>query len=197
MAFVNVPSREIFLKIVYYGAGLCGKTANVEHVHARAPAAARGNLISLKTESERTLFFDFMPLEVGQIRGYRVRLHLYTVPGQVFYKASRKLILKGVDGIVFVVDSQSARLEANLEALEDLGDNLAELGDSLREIPCVVQYNKRDLPEIEPVPRLRALLNPMGAPEVESAAKSGVGVMETLQAVSRGVLQRMGGRKVA
>ncbi|MDC3957573.1 GTP-binding protein [Polyangium jinanense] len=197
MAFVNVPSREIFLKIVYYGAGLCGKTANVEHVHARAPEASRGNLVSLKTESERTLFFDFMPLEVGQIRGYRVRLHLYTVPGQVFYKASRKLILKGVDGVVFVVDSQTARLEANVEALEDLGDNLAELGAARGEIPCVVQYNKRDLPEIEPIPRLRELLNPMGAPEVESAAKSGVGVMETLQAVSRSVLQRMGGRKVA
>jgi mutual gliding-motility protein MglA len=196
MAFVNVPSREIFVKIVYYGAGLCGKTANVEHLHARAPEAARGNLLSLKTESERTLFFDFMPLEVGRIRGYRVRLHLYTVPGQVFYRASRKLILKGVDGVVFVVDSQSARLEANVEALEDLGDNLAELGQSLGDLACVVQYNKRDLPEIEPVSRLRALCNPMGVPEVESSAKSGAGVMQTLQVVTRGILHRMN-RKVA
>ena len=196
MAFVNVPSREIFVKIVYYGAGLCGKTANVEHIHARAPEAAKGNLVSLKTESERTLFFDFMPLEIGQVRGYRVRLHLYTVPGQVFYKASRKLILRGVDGVVFVVDSQSARIEANVEALEDLGDNLAEIGESLREIPCVVQYNKRDLPGIEPIPSLRALCNPMGVPEVESAANKGVGVTETLQAAARGVLLRLN-RKVA
>jgi mutual gliding-motility protein MglA len=196
MAFVNIPAREIFLKIVYYGAGLCGKTANVEYLHSRAHEGARGNLVSLKTESERTLFFDFMPLELGKIRGYRVRLHLYTVPGQVFYKASRKLILRGVDGVVFVVDSQTARMEANVEALEDLGDNLAELGESLREIPCVVQYNKRDLPEIEPVSRLRALLNRMGAPEIESSANKGIGVMETLQAASRGALQRMN-RKAA
>jgi mutual gliding-motility protein MglA len=196
MAFVNVPSRELFCKIVYYGAGLCGKTTNIEHLHARAPEEARGKLISLKTQSERTLFFDFMPLELGSVRGYRVRLHLYTVPGQVFYQASRRLISRGVDGVVFVVDSQTARLEANLEAWEDLTENLAEQGTSLDDIACVVQYNKRDLPDIEPVERLRALLNTKGLPEVESAASTGAGVVETLQAAARGVLRRMA-RKVA
>jgi len=196
MPFINVPSRELFCKIVYYGAGLSGKTANVEHLHARAPAAARGNLVSLKTESERTLFFDFMPLELGSLRGYRVRLHLYTVPGQVFYRASRKLILKGVDGIVFVVDSQTARLEANAEALEDLHENLDELGVSFEDVPCVVQYNKRDLPDIEPIAHLRARFNPRRLPEVESNARAGEGVLETLQKVSRLMLQRMA-RKVA
>lgn len=196
MAFVNVPSREIFCKIVYYGAGLCGKTTNIEHLHAHAPAATRGNLISLKTASERTLFFDFMPLELGSVRGYRVRLHLYTVPGQVFYQASRRLISKGVDGVVFVVDSQTARLEANAEAWEDLTENLAEQGTSVREIPCVIQYNKRDLPDIEPIERLRAMLNARGLPEVESAASAGVGVVETLQVTAREVLRRMS-RKVA
>lgn len=191
MSFINVPAREIFCKIVYYGAGLCGKTANVKHIYARAPAASRGSLITLDTESERTLFFDFLPLALGEIRGYKVRLQLYTVPGQVFYQASRKLILKGVDGVVFVADSQLARREANAESMEDLRDNLEELGTPLAGLPLVVQYNKRDLRGIESVASLRALLNPMGAPEVESAAASGEGVIETLHLVARAVIRKL------
>ncbi|HMY16588.1 MAG TPA: gliding motility protein, partial [Polyangium sp.] len=144
MAFVNFPARELYCKIVYYGPGLCGKTTNVEKLHAGAPTQSRGNLVSLKTESERTLFFDFLPLELGKLRGYRVRLHLYTVPGQIFYRASRKLILKGVDALVFVADSQRARREANIESLQDLHENLAELDLELREVPCVTLYVHAD-----------------------------------------------------
>lgn len=189
MSFYNAFSRELFLKIVYYGPGLCGKTTNVEHLYERAPSAMRGSLVSLKTESERTLFFDFMPLDLGEIRGNKVRLQLYTVPGQVFYRASRRLILKGADAIVFVADSQSARLDANVESMHDLRENLDELRMPLASIPCVMQYNKRDLPAIEPVERLRALLNPMGAPEVLSAAASGAGVVETLRAATKAVVR--------
>src|SRR4029078_13644898 len=144
MAYVNIPTREIVCKIVYYGPGLCGKTTNVERLHAGAPKETRGNLVSLKTETERTLFFDFMPLELGKLRGYRVRMHLYTVPGQVFYRASRRLVLRGVDGVVFVADSQCARFEANVESMQDLRENLDDLGLRLEMIPCVMQYNKRD-----------------------------------------------------
>lgn len=196
MAYVNIPTREIVCKIVYYGPGLCGKTTNVERLHAGAPSGTRGNLVSLKTETERTLFFDFMPLELGKLRGYHVRLHLYTVPGQVFYRASRRLVLKGVDGVVFVADSQRARVEANVESMQDLRENLDELSLRLETIPCVVQYNKRDLDDIEPVERLREWLNPMGAPEVLSAANTGVGVIETLSTATRMVLRRLGKRGI-
>lgn len=192
MAFVNFPARELYCKIVYYGPGLCGKTTNVERLHAGAPTQSRGNLVSLKTESERTLFFDFLPLELGKLRGYRVRLHLYTVPGQIFYRASRKLILKGVDALVFVVDSQRARREANIESLQDLHENLAELDLDLAEVPCVMQYNKRDLADVESIEELRHVLNPMGLPEVESAAHTGTGVVETLSAATRLALKKLG-----
>ncbi|MFT3770283.1 MAG: GTPase domain-containing protein [Minicystis sp.] len=191
MSFFNAFSRELFCKIVYYGPGLCGKTTNVERLHQRAQPHLRGNLVSLKTESERTLFFDFLPLDLGLIRGFKVRLQLYTVPGQVFYRASRRLILKGADAVVFVADSQSARLEANVESMLDLRENLSDLKIPLESLSCVIQYNKRDLEDIEPVERLRALLNPMGAPEVEGAAASGVGVAETLHAAAKQVLRRL------
>lgn len=192
MAYINFPARELYCKIVYYGPGLCGKTTNVERLHASAPAATRGNLVSLKTESERTLFFDFFPLELGKLRGYRVRLHLYTVPGQIFYKASRKIILRGADALVFVADSQSARMDANIESMMDLHENLEELGLELETLPCVMQYNKRDLPQIEPIEQLRKLLNPLGVPEVESSANSGAGVVETLSAATKMALRSIG-----
>ena len=188
MAFINFPTKEITCKIVYYGPGLGGKTTNVQHLHDRTVAGARGRLLSLKTDTERTLFFDFFPLDLGEVGGHRLRLSLYTVPGQVFYKASRKIILQGLDGVVFVADSQRARLEADVESLEDLRENLAEHGRSLHAMPYVVQYNKRDLPDVVPVDELRALLNPEGAPELEAAAASGRGVFETLKAVARRVL---------
>jgi mutual gliding-motility protein MglA len=189
VSYVNVAAREIYLKLVYYGPGLCGKTANLEYIYARAPAQGRGKLVSLKTSTERTLFFDFLPLDVGAVGSFRARLSLYTVPGQVFYRASRRLVLKGVDGVVFVVDSQRARLDANLEAMEDLRENLAEMGTPLDRLPLIVQYNKRDMVDIEPVEQLRELLNPAGLPEFESDARSGRGVMETLSSAARLVLR--------
>jgi signal recognition particle receptor subunit beta len=188
MSFINFPAREITCKIVYYGPGLCGKTTNVQLLHDRTVDTARGRLVSLKTDTERTLFFDFLPLDLGSVGGYRLRLSLYTVPGQIFYRASRKLILQGLDGVVFVADSQAARLEADAESLEDLRDNLAEQGRTLRDVPYVLQYNKRDLPGVVPLPELRAALNPEGAPEIEASAANGRGVFETLKAVARRVL---------
>lgn len=160
MSMINYASREVNCKIVYYGPGLGGKTTNLEHVHGRVLPASRGKLISLATESERTLFFDFLPVDLGTIRGFKTRFHLYTVPGQVYYNASRKLILKNVDGVVFVADSQTERLEANVEAMQNLYDNMSEYGYDLTKMPFVVQYNKRDLPNAAPVGELQAALNP-------------------------------------
>ena len=191
MSFVNRMSKEINCKIVYYGAGLCGKTANLQYVFAATKPESRGKMISLETETERTLFFDFLPLDLGKIGDYKVRFHLYTVPGQVFYDASRKLILKGADGIVFVVDSQAARFEANIESFENLVQNLASYNVSLKDTPHVVQYNKRDLPEVTPVDELRAQLNPFGAPEFEAVAKTGAGVFETLKGLAKLVLTQL------
>jgi len=189
MAFINYAAREINCKIVYYGPGLCGKTTNIQWIHDRTRADAKGKLISLATETDRTLFFDFMPIELGTIRGFRTRFHLYTVPGQVFYEASRKLILKGVDGVVFVADSQIERMEANIESLDNLRINLTEQGYDLDKITCVIQYNKRDLPNAAPLEEMRKLLNPKGLPEFEACATTGKGVFETLKAVARGVLR--------
>jgi hypothetical protein len=160
MSMINYASREINCKIVYYGPGLGGKTTNLEHVYEKVSPSTRGKLISLATETERTLFFDFLPVDLGQIRGFRTRFHLYTVPGQVYYNASRKLILRGVDGVVFVADSQADRAEANVEAMQNLYDNLAEHGYDLTRLPFVVQYNKRDLPDAAPLDELEAALNP-------------------------------------
>jgi mutual gliding-motility protein MglA len=160
MSVINYASREINCKIVYYGPGLGGKTTNLEHVYARVAPDTRGKLISLATENERTLFFDFLPVDLGTIRGFKTRFHLYTVPGQVYYNASRKLILKGVDGVVFVADSQVDRQEANIEAMQNLYDNMAEYGYDITRMPFVIQYNKRDLPNASPIEDLDAVLNP-------------------------------------
>ena len=191
MSFINYMAREINCKIVYYGPGLCGKTTNLQYIYERTNPEAKGKMISLATETDRTLFFDFLPLALGEIRGFKTRFHLYTVPGQVFYDASRKLILKGVDGVVFVADSQVARLEANEESLENLRTNLAEQGYSLDKIPYVVQYNKRDMPNVAPVEELRRLLNPGGVPDFEGVASTGIGVFETLKAVAKLVLTEL------
>ena len=188
MSFINYASREINCKIVYYGPGLCGKTTNLQFVYQKTAPDAKGKMISLATETERTLFFDFLPLALGEIRGFKTRFHLYTVPGQVFYDASRKLILKGVDGVVFVADSQEERLDANIESLENLKVNLEEQGYELEKIPFVIQYNKRDLPNCTSVEELRELLNPDGVPDFEACAQTGEGVFETLKAVAKLIL---------
>jgi signal recognition particle receptor subunit beta len=196
MSMINYASREINCKIVYYGPGLGGKTTNLEHIHARVQPETRGKLISLATESERTLFFDFLPVDLGTVRGFKTRFHLYTVPGQVYYNASRKLILKGVDGIVFVADSQVERMDANLESLQNLRDNLAEHGLDLAQIPLVMQYNKRDLPNAATIDALQEALNPGSSgtepsPSFASIATAGEGVFETLKAVSKAVLRTL------
>ncbi|NIM50096.1 MAG: gliding-motility protein MglA [Gemmatimonadales bacterium] len=160
MSMINYASREINCKLVYYGPGLGGKTTNLEHVFNKVAPDTRGKMVSLATETERTLFFDFLPVDLGTIRGFKTRFHLYTVPGQVYYNASRKLILKGVDGVVFVADSQLERMEANVESMQNLYDNMAEYGYDLTQIPFVLQYNKRDLPNAAPVKELEAQLNP-------------------------------------
>src|SRR5688572_21125596 len=173
MSFINYSSREINCKIVYYGPGLCGKTTNLQYVYNKTNPEAKGKMISLATETERTLFFDFLPLSLGEIRGFKTRFHLYTVPGQVFYDASRKLILKGVDGVVFVADSQMERMEANLESMENLRTNLAEQGYDLDKIPFVIQYNKQDLPNKADAAELRRLLNPRTVPDFPASATIG------------------------
>jgi len=188
VSFINYSSREINCKIVYYGPGLCGKTTNLQYIYKRTNPEQKGKLISLATETERTLFFDFLPLALGDIRGFRVRFHLYTVPGQVFYAASRKLILKGVDGVIFVADSQIERMEANIESLEDLKINLAEQGYAIEKLPYAVQYNKRDLPNVAPIGEMDKILNVNGVPWFEAVAPTGVGVFETLKSVAKQVL---------
>ncbi len=191
MSFINYSSREINCKIVYYGPGLCGKTTNLQYIYAKTNPEAKGKMISLATETERTLFFDFLPLSLGEIRGFKTRFHLYTVPGQVFYDASRKLILKGVDGVVFVADSQIERMEANLESMENLRVNLAEQGYDLKQLPYVVQYNKRDLPNAASVEELSRLINTDAVPEFQAIAATGWGVFDTLKAIAKLVLQEL------
>lgn len=188
MTFINYVAREINCKIVYYGPGLGGKTTNLQHLYEITNAENKGKLISLATETERTLFFDFLPIDLGQIRGLRTRFHLYTVPGQVFYDASRKLILRGVDGVVFVADSQEERLDANLESISNLNQNLKEHGFDLGKIPYVLQLNKRDLPNAMPVEQLKRLLLVKGEPVFEAVAPKGTGVVDTLKGVARQVL---------
>lgn len=188
MSFINYSSREINCKIVYYGPGLCGKTTNLQYIYRRTNPEQKGKLISLATETERTLFFDFLPLTLGDIKGFRIRFHLYTVPGQVFYAASRKLILKGVDGIVFVADSQIERMDSNIESFEDLKINLAEQGYELEKLPFVIQYNKRDLPNVVPVADMDKLLNNRKVTWFEGVAVTGKGVFEILKVVAKQVL---------
>jgi len=191
MSFINYSSREINCKIVYYGPGLGGKTTNLNFIYGRIRPDAKGKMISLATETERTLFFDFLPLSLGDIKGFKTRFHLYTVPGQIFYDASRKLILKGVDGIVFVADSQLERLDANLESYDNMKENLNEQGYDLAKIPYVMQYNKRDLPNAVPIKELKDMLNGNGALDFESVASKGVGVFETLKSVVKLVLTEL------
>jgi signal recognition particle receptor subunit beta len=191
MTFINYASREINCKIVYYGPGLCGKTTNLQHIYDKTNPGAKGKLISLATETDRTLFFDFLPLELGTVRGFKTRFHLYTVPGQVFYDASRKLILKGVDGVIFVADSQVERMDANLESIENLQANLKSQGYDLLTIPYVLQLNKRDLPNVEPVDKMKQLLAKKGEPVFEAVAARGTGVFETLKGVAKLVLAEL------
>ncbi len=191
MSFINYSSREINCKIVYYGPGLGGKTTNLQYIYKKTSPDAKGKMISLATETERTLFFDFLPLALGTIRGFKTRFHLYTVPGQVFYDASRKLILKGVDGVVFVADSQVERMEANIESLENLRINLSDQGYNLDAVPFVVQYNKRDLPNVVPVEEMNRALNPRNVPSFEGVAKDGRGVFDTLKEIAKQVLMEL------
>jgi signal recognition particle receptor subunit beta len=191
MSMINYASREINCKIVYYGTGLGGKTTNLEYIYSRVNPETKGKMISLATESERTLFFDFLPIDLGEVRGFKTRFHLYTVPGQVYYNASRRLILKGVDGIVFVADSQASRAEANIESMHNLYENLETYGYDLESIPFAIQYNKRDVESILPVEELRAQINPMGVPDFEGIAIEGSGVFETLSCVSKMVVESL------
>lgn len=188
---INYASREINCKLVYYGPGLGGKTTNLEYVYNKVNPDTRGKLISLATEQERTLFFDFLPVDLGMIRGFKTRFHLYTVPGQVYYNASRRLILKGVDGIVFVGDSQAERMDANIAAMENLYENLSDYGYDAQRLPIVLQWNKRDLQNAVPMEEMRAQMNPGGLPEFEAVAVEGRGVFDTLKAVSKLVLRSL------
>ncbi len=191
MTFINYAAREINCKIVYYGPGLCGKTTNLQWIYDKTNPQAKGKLISLATETDRTLFFDFLPLDLGTVRGFKTRFHLYTVPGQVFYDASRKLILKGVDGVVFVADSQDARMDANVESLQNLDKNLQEQGYELKTIPYALQFNKRDLPTAVSVDEMYQQLNFKGEPTFEAIATNGTGVFDTLKAVAKLVLTEL------
>jgi len=188
LTFINYVAREINCKIVYYGPGLGGKTTNLQYIYQITSSENKGKMISLATETERTLFFDFLPIDLGQIRGFRTRFHLYTVPGQVFYDSSRKLILKGVDGVVFVADSQEERMDANLESVANLAQNLKEQGFDLGKIPYVLQLNKRDLPNVMPIEELTQQLLVKGEPVIEAVAPQGIGVLTTLKAVARQIL---------
>jgi mutual gliding-motility protein MglA len=191
VSFINFASREINCKIVYYGAGLGGKTTNLQWIFDQTLGKSGGKMISLATETDRTLFFDFLPLDLGTVRGFKTRFHLYTVPGQVFYDASRKLILRGVDGIIFVADSQEERMDANFEALENLQENLKEHNYDFTKIPYILQLNKRDLPSALPVEELKKQLVKRGEPTFEAVAYKGVGVFETLKEAGRLVLAEL------
>ena len=188
MSFINYNAKEIHCKIVYYGPSLGGKTTNVQYIFHKSQNDEKSELTELPGDLERTLFFDFLPLEVGDIRGFKTRFHLYSVPGQVVYDASRKLILKGLDGVVFVADSQAERMEENLQALDNLKTNLEMQGYDINKIPLVFQYNKRDLPNALPVSELRTALNKYNAPEFEATANEGEGVMDALKSVSKAII---------
>lgn len=186
--FINWKMRELKLKIVYYGASLCGKTTNLEYIHAAINPSARSELISLKTREDRTIFFDFLEIQLGEIKGLKPKFSLYTVPGQIYYLSSRKLVLQGADGVVFVVDSQPSRLEANLEAWRNLQDNLREFGQDLERFPVVIQYNKRDLPDALALDELRATLTCNGHTQIEAVATQGIGVFESLRPAVKQVM---------
>lgn len=191
MALINVASREIHCKIVYYGTGFCGKTTNLQYIYGRAPTTARGDLLTINTESERTLFFDFLPLDLGTVHGFRVRFHLYTVPGQVLYERTRVAVLNGVDGVVFVVDSSPEKLDENFASLIELETNVRRLGKDLGEFPFVIQWNKRDLPGAVPVATLDRYLNRRRVPTFEASAANGDGVFATLRTICKAVMARL------
>lgn len=193
MSFVNYAAKEIHCKIVYYGTGLCGKTTNIQHIYDQTQEDRRGKLITLSAENERTLFFDFLPLSVGEVRGFQTRFHLYTVPGQTFYETSREFILKGLDGIVFVVDSQPERMDSNIESFELLEKSLDRQGYDPGKVPIIFQYNKRDVSGPVTIQELEAAFNPMHRPYFEAVARTGQGVMETLQSVSQMVIHELKG----
>lgn len=191
MALINYSSREIHCKIVYYGTGLGGKTTNLEYVHKQLSPTIRGEMVSLNTANERTLFFDFLPLDLGSVQGFRTKFSLYTVPGQVEYNASRKLVLNGADGIVFVADSQIEKMQENVDSLKNMEDNLSEYNMTLDSIPWILQYNKRDLPNAATMAELERAMNSRGVPSFEAIAYSGEGVFQTLKAISKEVLNRL------
>jgi len=191
MALINVASREIHCKIVYYGTGYCGKTTNLQYIHSHAPQPARGDLLSIATESERTLFFDFLPLDLGEVHGFRVRFHLYTVPGQVLYERTRVAVLNGVDGVVLVVDSAPEKLEENFQSLIELETNMRRLGKDLGDFPFIIQWNKRDLPNAVPVETLEKYLNRRRVQTFTASALTGDGVFATLRAVCKSVMARL------
>lgn len=191
MALINVAAREIHGKIVYYGPGLCGKTTNLQHIHKRIPQESKGNLLSIATETERTLFFDFLPLDLGKIHGFTIRFHLYTVPGQVLYERTRVAVLNGADGVVFVADSNRDRLKDNLESLTELSHNIKAQGKRFSDYPLVLQYNKRDVPTALPVPILDTYLNSIKVPRFEAVAMDGAGVFETLRAICKLVTNKL------
>jgi signal recognition particle receptor subunit beta len=193
MSFINYNAKEIHCKVVYYGPSLGGKTTNLQWVYQKTADDQKSKLVALNTDIERTLFFDFLPLNVGEIRGFKTRFHLYTVPGQVVYDASRKLILKGLDGVIFVADSQIERMEENLESLRNLQTNLEQQGYDIKEIPLIMQYNKRDLPNVASLAELRSALNPYNAPEIEPCASEGKGVFESLKTVSKSIINVLKG----
>jgi len=191
MPFVNFATKEINCKLVYYGPGLSGKTTNIKWIYDHIKPENKGEMITLATETERTLFFDFVPIEVSNVKGFKVRFHLYTTPGQIIYQASRKLILKGVDGVVFVADSQEERHDANLDTLDDMLENLREYDIDIEELPLVFQYNKRDLPNVLPVDVLRRDLNRWNRPDFEAVATKGIGVLETFKEITHQVLKKL------
>lgn len=194
MSFINYSSKEINCKIIYFGPSMSGKTSNLQYIYKQTAPDAKSKLISLQTDNERTLFFDFLPLALGTLRGFKVRFHLYTVPGQSYYDASRRLILRGVDGIVFVCDSNVTRMEANLESWQSLLENLEDQGYEIDKLPLVFQYNKRDLPNVCPTSEMSKLLNPRGAPQYEAVATQGGGVIETLKGLSKLILNELKGQ---
>lgn len=193
MSFINYYTKEINCKIVYYGPGLGGKTTNIQYIYQKTKRQMKGKMVSLNTLNERTLFFDFLPLDLGRIRGFKTRLHLYTVPGQAFYESSRKLILRGIDGLIFVADSQVERMEANIESFSTLKQNLTEQGLSLNKLPYVLQWNKRDLPNISRIEDLREKLNRNKVPEFEAVATNGEGVFNTVKTISKMILLNIKG----
>ncbi len=191
MAVINYSKKEISAKIVYYGPSLCGKTTNIQSIYASLKPDQKGKLVSLATEADRTLFFDFLPIEIANIRGFKTRLHFYTVPGQVYYNSTRRAVLTGVDGLVFVADSQRDKMEENVESLGNLEENLNYYGKSLKTLPMVIQYNKRDLPDVNPLSEMEQILNPEGYPYFEAVATTGEGVLQTLTKITKMVLQHI------